>query len=252
MEILVIIQARTLSTRLPNKVLFPLEDKTVLEHMVLRVKKAKLVDEVVVATTTEKEDDGIVKLCKKNGFKVFRGSSDDVLDRYYQAARSYKPKHVVRITSDCPMIDPQIIDNVIHTHLDKKADYTGIDEKSVPDGEDVEVFTLKTLETAWKNARLASEREHVTMYVKNNSKKFKITVWKNDRNLSKKRWTLDEPEDYEFLKIVFKNLYPKNHFFGMQEILAFLQNNPEVEKINSHIARNEGLARSLRKDRVVR
>ncbi len=254
MEILAIIQARMSSTRLPGKVLLPLEDKTVLEQVVLRVKKAKMVGEVIVATTTEKEDNEIVKLSKKNNFKVFRGSLDDVLDRYYQAASLYKPRHIVRITSDCPLIDPVIIDQTIKTHLQEKADYTASQfyGEKLPDGEDVEVFSFEALEKSWQEAKKASEREHVGLFINNNPKKFKRTGIRIKQDLSDKRWTLDEPEDYEFIKIIFKNLYPENHFFGMREILKFLEKNPEIERINAHIGRNEGLQKSLREDRIVR
>lgn len=246
-----IIQARMSSTRLPNKVLLLLEGKTVLEHEVLRVKKARLVDDVIVATTTDTKDKIILNLCKKNRFKVFRGSRDNVLDRYYQAAKLAKADNIIRITSDCPVIDPNIIDKVIKKHLAKRADYTGIDEKSVPDGEDVEVFTFDALKTSWENAFLVSELEHVTLYIKNNPNKFKIVVWKSSQNLGNKRWTLDEEDDYEFLKIIYKNLYPKNNFFGIKEIAGFVKQNPEIEKINHHIGRNEGLKKSLREDKII-
>lgn len=252
MEILAIIQARTGSTRFPGKVLLPLEDKTVLEHVVLRVKKSKKINKVLVATTTKRKDKKIADLCKKKGFNLFRGSSDDVLDRYFQASKLYKAKYIVRVTADCPMIDPQIIDKVIQEYFETRSDYIGIEENSVPDGEDVEVFAFEALKFAWENARLASEREHVTPFIKKHPEKFKITLWKSDQILGDKRWTLDEPEDYKFLKIIFKKLYPKNPFFGVEEIIDFLKKNPEIEKINSHIGRNEGLQKSLREDRIVK
>ena len=252
MKNICIIQARTSSTRLPNKVLLPLEHKTVLEHVVLRAKRAKLINEIIIATTKDKEDTKIVSLCEKNRYRIFRGSRDNVLDRYYQAIKLENCDNVIRITSDCPVIDPKIIDAVIKLHIIKKADYTGIDESTVPDGEDVEVFTLNALKESWKNAKLASELEHVTLYIKNNPDKFKIIVWKNNQNLGNKRWTLDEKNDYEFLKIIYKNLYPKNKYFGIKEIVEFVKQNPEIEKINHHINRNEGLKKSLKEDRIVK
>jgi len=246
-----IIQARVGSTRLPKKVLKKVEGKTILEHVINRVKAAKNLDDIIVATTIKKEDLEIVKLCAQQGISVFCGSEDDVLDRYYQAARLFKAENIVRITSDCPLIDPKIIDNVIDLYFKENADYaTNTIPETFPDGEDVEVFRFNALRTAWKNAKLASEREHVTPYIRNNSI-FKIANLKCKPNLATKRWTLDEPEDFEFVKTIYKNLYHKNPLFGMKEILGFLKKHPEVESINKNIVRNEGYLKSLREDRIL-
>ncbi|PIS09203.1 hypothetical protein COT75_03000 [Candidatus Beckwithbacteria bacterium CG10_big_fil_rev_8_21_14_0_10_34_10] len=252
MNILAVIQARTGSTRLPNKVLFKLEDKTVLEHVVNRVKKSKNIDEVIVATSIKKEDLRIVKLCAQKKTRVFCGSENDVLDRYYQLARLLKPKHVVRITADCPLIDWKIIDKTIDKYQKAKADYiSNASPPTYPDGLDTEVFSFKVLKNCWQNARLFSEREHVTPYIRKNKNKFKICSFKNKNNLSDKRWTLDEKEDYIFLKKIYQNLYSKKNFFDMNDILKFLEKNPKLERINSYINRNEGSLRSLKKDRVI-
>lgn len=252
MKIIAIIQARLGSTRLPGKVMLDLEGKTVLERVIERVKASRLINDVVVATTIEKKDLKIVGLCAANGISVYCGSEDDVLDRYYQAARLVGADRIVRITSDCPLIDPIIIDEVISSHLREKADYTsnGLKE-TFPDGLDTEVFSFKALKTAWKNAKLKSEREHVTPYIRNNMNIFKLTNFEYKEDLSKKRWTLDNPEDYEFIKNIYANIYFKNHLFGMKEILEFLQNNPEIEKINQNIMRNEGYLRSLKHDEII-
>ncbi|NQT66900.1 MAG: glycosyltransferase family protein [Actinobacteria bacterium] len=251
MKILGIIQARMSSTRLPGKVLLDLEGKCVLEHVINRVNSAKMIDDVIVATTIKKEDLQILKICNSIGIKVFCGSEENVLDRYYQAAKLFNPEHIVRITSDCPMIDPKVIDKVINLHLKEKADYTtNVITETFPDGEDVEIFTFETLNKAWRNAKLLSEREHVTPYIKKHPKIFKIRNLENDKNLSNKRWTLDNPEDYEFIKVIYKNLYVKNHLFGVEEILDFLNRNPDVERINEHIKRNEGYLKSLKNDKV--
>jgi len=251
MSIIAIIQARTASTRLPGKVLKIIEGKTVLEHVINRVRAAKNLDEVIVATTVKKEDLEIVKLCANLGISVFCGSEDDVLDRYYQITRLFKAKHIVRITSDCPLIDSQVIGKVIKLYFQKKADYaSNTMPETFPDGLDTEVFSFKTLKIAWKNAKLPSEREHVTPYIRKNPNIFKLVNFKSNIDLSNKRWTLDEAEDFEFIKIIYKNLYPKDSLFGRKTILNYLRENPEVEKINKEIIRNEGYLKSLKENRI--
>ena len=249
MSTIAIIQARMGSTRLPGKVLLNLEDKTVLEHVVNRVRFSKHVDDVVVATTISKDDLRIVELCANLGVSIYCGSEDDVLDRYYQAAKLFKADNIVRITSDCPVIDPKIVDGAIILHLKDNADYTSNTLKETyPDGQDVEIFTFASLRTAWKDAKLASEREHVTPYIRNHPDIFKHARLEYQKDLSQKRWTLDNAEDLEFLRLVYKYLYSKNSLFGMDDILALISEKPEIEKINQHIIRNEGYIKSLRED----
>ncbi|MEI8349165.1 MAG: aldo/keto reductase [Candidatus Omnitrophota bacterium] len=253
-KVIAIIQARTSSTRLAAKVLLNLEGKTVLEHVIERVEQAKLVDEVIVATTFDKNDLKLVDVCSQRGTRVFCGSRDDVLDRYYQAARLTNPTHVVRITADCPIIDPKVIDETIAVHLAKKVDYTGNRTESMgfPDGQDVEVFKFEALEKAWRGARLSSEREHVTPYIKNHPELFKFGYHNCFTNLYHKRWTLDREDDFLFIKLLYKKLYRKNNFFGMKEILSLLKEHPEYEKINDWILLNEGYIKSLREDKIVK
>lgn len=246
---LAIIQARSNSTRLPKKVLMKLQDKTVLEHVINRVKESHLIDDIVVATTLNNDDIEIVKICSKNNIKVYCGSEDDVLDRFYQIAKILKPTNVIRITADCPVIDPKIIDMVIESHLSNSIDYTSNTiVPTFPDGLDIEVFKFYALEKAFFNATLLSEREHVTPYIRNNKDIFTDLNVKNKINYSNKRWTLDNKEDFEFLSIIYENLYHKNNLFGFSEILDFLEKNPEIEKINSSIERNEGYKKSLLND----
>lgn len=252
MKVEAIIQARMSSTRLPGKVLMDLEGKPVLEHVVERVSACKYINEIIVATTNKKEDDAISKLCKKIGVNIYRGSEEDVLDRFYQAVKSFVPDHIVRITADCPLIDPEVIDSVIKLHLKNNADYSSNTLKETyPDGEDVEVFTFKALEKSWKSAKLRSEREHVTPYIRKNFSLFKLCNLEYRENLSNKRWTLDERRDYEYIKIIYKNLYKKDSCFGMKDILKFIENHPEVEKINRDIMRNEGYMKSLKNDMAI-
>jgi len=253
MNTVAIIQARISSTRLPEKVLKIIEGKTVLEHVINRVRAAKNIDDMVVATTVKKEDLEIVKLCASLGISVFCGSEDDVLDRYYQTAKLFKAGHIVRITSDCPLIDPQIIEEVIELYFQKKADYaSNTMPETFPDGLDTEVFSYKTLKKAWKNAKLSSEREHVTPYIRKYPNIFKIVNLKCEYNLNDKRWTLDEPEDFKFIKIIYKNLYSEDSLFGMIKILDFLKKNPEIGELNKNIIRNEGYLKSLEKDKIIK
>lgn len=253
MNITAIIQARVGSTRLPGKILLKLEGKTVLEHVVERVALSKMINQVVVATTIKDEDQEVKKICDRSKVKCFRGAENDVLDRYYQAARLFNAGHIVRITADCPLIDPEIIDEVIQLHLKEKADYTANTIKEwYPDGLDVEVFNFASLTKAWEKSNLASQREHVTPYLRNNRDIFKIASLEAKQDLSGKRWTLDNQEDFEFIGYIYKNLYPKyGKNFGINQILDFLKRNPEIEKINSHIERNSGYRKSLKEDKAL-
>ena len=169
-DVLIMIQARTGSSRLANKVLHKIKGITVLEHVINRMQKCENADEVIVATTVEQNDLEIVKICAEKGVRVYCGSEQDVLDRYYQAARLFGrdgEKHIVRITADCPMHDFRIVDRVIKEHFAHHADYTSnAESETFPDGLDVEVFRFEALEQAWREAKLASDREHVTQYIR--------------------------------------------------------------------------------------
>jgi len=251
-RILAIIQARAGSTRLPGKVLMDLGGKTVLERVIERVRAAKMISEVIVATTIKAEDLAIVKLCAELGIRVFCGSENDVLDRFYQAAILYEATQVVRVTADCPLIDPIIIDLVVGRHLAEKADYTSNTlQETFPDGEDVEALTIATLHQAWREADLDSEREHVTPYIRKNQVMFKLASVTNQKNLSDKRWTLDNEEDYQFIKNVYAHFPVNGLIFGMNEVLAVVKENPHYEKINQNINRNAGYAKSLKEDNRV-
>lgn len=250
-RILAIVQARTGSTRLPGKVLLDLGGRTVLERVVERVSASKLVDDIVVATTVSPADLEIVKLCLSAGIKVYRGSECDVLDRYYQAAKMFSAGHILRVTADCPLIDPGIISDLIKLHLKQKNDYTAnIIRETFPDGEDAEILTFNTLESAWKSAKLPSEREHVTPYIRKRPGIFKMSNLSCRHDLSGKRWTLDERKDYKFIKLVYEKLHKKNKIFGMQDVLDLLKKHPDYESINENLRRNAGYLKSLKHDRV--
>lgn len=252
-EILSIIQARTGSSRLPKKVLFEIEGIPVIRHVYNRVSSSKLIDSTFVATTDLLEDDGLVFFCEANEIPVFRGSSSNVLDRFYQLAKLINPKYIVRITSDCPVIDPQVIDHIIEEHLKGNFDYTSNTlEIPYPDGQDVEIFNFSSLENAWRNARLASDLEHVTPYIKLNENKFRINKVLSKKSYSKYRWTLDEKEDFELMKEFYKELYRENPLFGMKELLKLNFEKPHLQKINSMHHREEGYKKSLENDYLVK
>lgn len=250
MSIGVIIQARVGSSRLPGKVLLEVMGKTILEYVIERVRESKKLEQVIVATTNKKKDKPISDLAKKLKVDLYRGSENDVLDRYYQAAKKFQLEHIVRITADCPLIDSKVIDNVVDYYFDSGADYSSNTlEETFPDGQDVEVFSLESLKEAWQNAELLSEREHVTSYIIKNKDSFKLTSFKNSTNLSLKRWTLDEKEDFVLIKSVIENLYPSNPGFRMDDILFFLRNNPQIDQVNRFIMRNQGYQESRQKEK---
>ncbi|MDD5680783.1 MAG: glycosyltransferase family protein [Candidatus Omnitrophica bacterium] len=244
-----IIQARTGSTRLPRKVLLAIMGKPVLEYVIERVRRAKNIKGVIVATTDSKEDMTITDIAAKLDTEVYRGSEDDVLDRFYQAAKKFDAGHIVRITADCPLIDSAVIDSVVNLYKKSGADYcSNVLEPTFPDGEDVEVFSFNALRDAWKNAGLRSEREHVTPYMTKHPERFKLAGLRNDSDLSAKRWTLDKEKDFQFIKAVLESLYPANPAFTMKDILQFINEHPGIENINKDIPRNEGYQKSLKED----
>lgn len=248
-NILAVIQARFTSSRLPGKVMSVILDEPMLFRQWERVKRSELVEQVIVATSTDKTDDVLALFCEQKGIPCFRGSLDDVLDRFYQAASQFSPKHVVRLTGDCPLLDPAIMDKIIHLHLDKYLDYTtNIIERTFPDGMDVEVMTFACLKTNWQNARLPSEREHVTPYIYHHPEIFKIGHLKQTQDLSQMRLTVDEKEDLAVIREIFASLYPKNKSFGLEDILNFLKTHPEIQALNQKFQINEGYQKSLAKD----
>lgn len=249
MRILAILQARASSTRLPKKVLRPILGVPMLSHQINRTLKSKLIDKLVVATSNEESDNELTSLVTDLGIDVYRGSLNDVLDRFYNAAKLYSPCHIVRLTGDCPLIDSEVIDKVIQKHLDTKSDYTSnVAPPSFPDGLDVEVMTFDALELAWHSASLKSDREHVTSFMRKPESKLVNLNVKNDIDLSHLRWTVDEPSDFEFVTKVYENLYMPDRTFSIKDILSLLDLVPDLMSINMEHIRNEGYARSLLKD----
>jgi spore coat polysaccharide biosynthesis protein SpsF len=235
------------STRLPGKVMKEICGHPVLWHVYNRLLKSRLIDKIVVATSTDSSDDVIDRWCVSERVRCFRGSLDDVLRRYYWAARAYGAKTVVRITADCPLIDPQVVDTMIETFQTGSYDYVRTDE-TYPNGLDVEVFSDIALLNAFNEASLPSEREHVTPYIWKNPELFSIARVPCAEDRSPMRWTVDDEKDFRLVEHIFEGLYKPDRVFHMAEILEFLDSNPKLLKINSKTKRNEGYARSLRED----
>ena len=238
MNIVTVVQARTSSKRLPNKVLLPLFGKPLLIRMIERIKKALYIGRLVVATTTNKKDDIVANLCATNKIDCYRGHLTDLLDRHYQLAIRYEADIIVKIPSDCPLIDPAIIDKVIGYYIENYPTFdfvSNLHPASYPDGNDVEIMSFKTLETACKSAIRDFEREHTTPYIWENPDKFRIgnVIWETGLDFSTThRWTIDYEEDYELIKRIFDELYPKNPSFGLYDILSLIEKRPEIAKIN--------------------
>lgn len=247
MNVVAIIQARMSSKRLPGKVLMNLSKKPVLEHIIDRIKVCKTIDNIVVATSNHASDDKIEKFCNQKHVPIYRGSLDDVLDRFYQAANIYNADAVLRITGDCPVIDPEIIDTIVTSFKRDKVDLCGL-SGNFPDGLDCSVFSYRAIKKAWSEASLKSEREHVGPYIENNPSLFKILPIELFNNLGEYRWTLDEPEDYELIKNIYEELYDSNKLFLTNDILELLSKKPKLLSINAKIIRNEGYLKSLEQD----
>jgi spore coat polysaccharide biosynthesis protein SpsF (cytidylyltransferase family) len=245
MKVIAIVQARMSSVRLPNKTLLLLAGKPTLAHVINRLQECKTLNQIIVATSTDPGDDLIEKWCRDVHIDFYRGSLSDVLDRYYCAAKEFNAEVVVRITADCPAIDSEIVDEVVTKFLSNDYDTCAL-AGEFPDGLDCQVFSLSALEKAWREAKLPSEREHVGPYIDNNPELFRVGHLYKFKGLSHHRWTLDEPEDYEFLKIVFTKLYGVVPHFKTKDILELMEKEPLLMNINSQIIRNQGYINSLK------
>ena len=250
--LLAILQARTSSTRLPGKVFKHILGRPMLSLQIERIQRSKKIDKLIVATSNDRSDSDIEDLCINIQIPCFRGSLDDVLDRFYQTATQYKPEHVVRLTGDCPLIDPEIIDKVINFYFEGDFNYAtnSMAPYTFPDGLDVEVFSFTVLEKAWHEARLPSHREHVTPFICQHPEIFKVGYYKNEVDLSYLRWTVDEPEDFELIRQIYEALYKQNPKFTTQDILDFLYKNPSLLHINEKFVRNEGMEKSIKADKL--
>lgn len=250
--LLCILQARFSSTRLPGKVLKKILGKPMLSLQIERVLYSEKIDKLVVATSTHSTDDSIEALCGKIGVDCFRGSLDDVLDRFYKATKHYNPDHIIRITGDCPIIDPQLLDEAIECYYAGQYEYMcNTVNPTFPDGLDFWIFNSQLMDEAWRYAKLPSEREHVTMYFKNNLSNYKNCSFEQREDFSNLRWTVDEPEDFEFITKLYEQLYVENCFFSTHDVFELLNKNPFLTEINSKYQRDEGLKKSLLTDKLL-
>ena len=238
-KVLAIVQARVGSTRLPGKVLKKVNGKPLIEILFHRLSQSKNIDKIILATSASAENDTLAHMVEKLGFDVFRGSENNVLERYYSAAKKYQPEMVVRITGDCPIIGPKLVDEIISLYEKENADYaSNTNPPTYPDGLDVEVFSIDSLEEANKKAKTSHEREHVTPFIRANNKLKNINL-SNDTDLSKERWTVDDPEDLLVIENILNHFAP-NLDFPWQDVLELKQAHPEYFEANKNIRRNEG------------
>lgn len=234
-KITVMIQARTGSTRLPRKVLAKIENRLMIWHVINRVKKIKNIQQIILITTKRKEDRILLRIAKENKIIGFTGDTFDVLNRHYKCALQYNADPIVRITSDCPLIDPLVVEKILRFYLKQDYDYaSNTIVRTFPHGLDTEIFSFDALEMAAHNAKMKSEREHVTPYIKSNTDQFKIFNYKNNKDLSKFRWTVDEKQDLKFVRRIYFEMKPKKIFF-MQDVLKIISKNPKILEINAGI-----------------
>jgi|APSaa5957512535_1039671.scaffolds.fasta_scaffold00351_15 spore coat polysaccharide biosynthesis protein SpsF len=249
-KITAIIQARTGSNRFPKKMLHKIDNETMIWHVINRIKNVKSIQQIVLVTTEREEDQKLLEIAKKSEINGFVGKEIDVLDRFFQCAKKFDADPIIRITGDCPLIDPFLIEKMIQFFVENKFDYiSNRIEPTFPDGLDTEIFTFHAIEKAKLNARLKSDLEHVTPYITKNPELFKIFDFKNNKNLSEMRWCVDEKEDLEFVKKIYDELNPKI-IFSMDEILNVIKKDPKLLKINAGKIRDQGYLDSLKNDNL--
>lgn len=238
MKKVIIIQARMGSTRLPGKVMMKLKGKSMLEQLINRLRNCINVDDIIVATSVEEKDDSIEQECKRINVNCFRGSEDNVLSRYYYAAKESNADVIIRITADCPVMDYKIIDNMLEKFMKSNTDYMSnfdILENTFPRGMDVEIISKNALDKTYKEATQEFEKEHVTPYIYRNPDKFILMGYSNSRDLSNYRFTVDTKEDFELIQIIYDNLYDFNKEFSMEDIVDFIDRNPNLKHINEYV-----------------
>lgn len=242
MKTVAIIQARMGSTRLPGKIMMKLKEKTVLNHVIERVQQSREIDEIIVATTILKEDDVVEVAAKRYGVKVFRGSSENVLERYYQAAVSSDADHIVRITSDCPLVDSIVLNELVRKYHESNCEIATnvgkkVEDRTFPRGLDAEIFSFQALQQAFEKADFDYQREHVTPFMYEHISK--VELLKNPVNYSMYRWTLDTPEDFKLINEIYERLYYGKHDFYLNDILEIFKQEKKLNDINMHIQQKE-------------
>ena len=246
------IQARVGSNRFPGKVLKTIEGKPMIWHVINRAKKVSRVQQIVLITTEKEEDNELEEIAKEHKILFFRGDENDVLNRHYQCASIYKADHIIRVTGDCPLIDPVIVNNILDFYLENNYDYvSNTINPTFPDGLDTEIFSFNALKNSNENAIFPSEREHVTPFITNNTTKFKTYNFKNKNNLSFLRWTVDVESDLEFIRKIYEKMKP-DYIFSTNQVLDIIKQFPELVQINKGIQRNEGWKSSFDLDKQVK
>lgn len=249
MSTAIIVQARMTSTRLPGKVLMPIAGRPLLSYQMERLRRVTQADRIVIATTTNTSDDCIVNFCTAEGIDYTRGSEFDVLSRYFEASTRFKASTIVRVTSDCPLIDPQVINSAIKVYIENadNCDYvSNMIEPSWPYGMAVEVFSLQTLAEAHDEATEDAEREHVTPFIYWRPGRYRIKSLTMQPDLSHHRWTVDTPEDFELVRRILETLYPHNEYFEMADVLALLAEHPNWETINRHVVQKIAIPETMK------
>ena len=222
-----------------------------LARQIERIRLSREIDSLVVATSDQSSDDPIARLCDSETIPCFRGSLDDVLGRFYHASAAYNPGRVVRLTGDCPLSDPDVIDAAIRKCRPELFDYvTNALGGGFPHGLDVEVFNFACLAEAYREARLPSQREHVTPFINRQPERYRIGILTHPIDLSALRWTVDYPDDFELVSRIYEALYPQNPGFRLNDVLGLLERNPEWKTLNTSHSRNEGYTKSLERDRI--
>ncbi len=242
MKTIIIDQARMTSTRLPGKVMKKVLGKPLLEYQIERLRQVRLADELVIATTTNDTDQPIAELCEHLGVAYYRGSEEDVLSRYYEAATQFGADAVVRVTSDCPLIDPGVMDEVIGLYINNRDNYDYVSntlERTYPRGLDTEVFSMAVLEKAYKEAGEQPDREHVTLFMYRRPEQFRLANSSGAVDYSHHRWTVDTPEDFRLIQLILQELYPVNNRFTWLDVLNLLNEHPEWVEINAMVKQKE-------------
>lgn len=236
MKIIGVIQARMNSSRLPGKVMLVIEGKPILWHIYNRLKKCNSLDSVVISTGESYKNQKIIDFAKTNGISLFSGSENDLVDRLYKTAIYFQSSAIVRITADCPLVDPQIVDELVNEYIKNNEKYdivTNCKERTFPHGLDVEIYSTNILEKLLTEITNPELREWFSLYAQKNPQKFRILNKENNADLSNLRWTLDYPEDYEFIKQVYVALYKEDSVFLMNDVLDLLKKQPKLLEINS-------------------
>jgi spore coat polysaccharide biosynthesis protein SpsF len=247
-----IIQVRMNSSRLPGKVMLKVQNKSLLEHMILRIKHCKTVNKIIIATSTEESDDVIEKFCRENQIDYHRGSENDVLERYYESAKKFSLSTIVRLTGDTPLIDPLVIDKVVNYYQQSSFYYVSNIfplPRTYPDGYNVEVFSFTVLQKTHLEAKRPSDREHVTNFITMQSNLFSIGKVDYEKDISKFRLNLDYYEDYLLIEQIFNHLYTEQQMFHLADIIKFLEENHDIFNLNSKIKPYENMLKSFELDK---